>query len=212
MQARRTLDLPCPWVPLQSIPAAASRRFPDRQERGVHCGAKPPSYSPRSTAFPVPERTPEGVQTESPSSSGASPLETKPDARRGDECLRRTSAEATVRRDAKSRMTTQSEHRRSELHLPWPEPGRVLPRRGVRDRSHERSAEATLSETLGKPNGPRGYHRGEDERSDSPKRVVARTVTWWLPPTRDPPKRFTSARHAAGIRRQLPWGSVPLGV
>jgi hypothetical protein len=109
-------------------------------------------------------------------------------------------------------VTLQSERRCSELHRSWPKPGQVLPRRGVRGPGRDRCAEATPSETLGKPSAPRGYHRGVDERSDSPKRVFACTVTRWLPPTREPPKRIASARHAAGIRRQLPWGSDPLGV
>jgi hypothetical protein len=212
MQACRTLDLPCPWVPLQSVTAAASRRLPDRQERGAKLRGKATRSSNRSTALPVPESTPEGVQTESPSLSGASPWATKPDARGGDESLRRTSAEASIRHDAGPRVTTQSEHRRSELHQPWPKPERVLPRRGERGPGHERCVEATPSEKLGKPSDPRGYHRGGDERSDAPKRVVVHTVTRWLPPTRVPPKRNTSARHAAGIRRQLPWSSDPLGV
>ena len=45
-----------------------------------------------------------------------------------------------------------------------------------------------------------------------PKRVCTRTLTRWMPPTGDPPKWFTGARHAAGTRRHLPWGSDPFGV
>jgi len=33
-----------------------------------------------------------------------------------------------------------------------------------------------------------------------------------MPPTDEPPKWIAGARHAAGIRRQLPWGSGPFGV
>lgn len=40
MQASRAFDLPCPWVPLQSMTAAASRRTPGRPGPAVSCGGK----------------------------------------------------------------------------------------------------------------------------------------------------------------------------
>jgi hypothetical protein len=53
MQAPRTFDLPCPWVPLQSVTAAASRESLNDGSGRCICGAKPPNNSNRSTAHPV---------------------------------------------------------------------------------------------------------------------------------------------------------------
>ena len=48
MQAYRTLGLPCPWAPLQSITAAASREVPFRRKRVVYLRGK--ATSPLGTA------------------------------------------------------------------------------------------------------------------------------------------------------------------
>jgi hypothetical protein len=40
MQACRAFGLPCPWVPLQSLTAATSRRFPERQEVAAYLRGK----------------------------------------------------------------------------------------------------------------------------------------------------------------------------
>jgi hypothetical protein len=42
VQARERVNLPCPWVPLQSITAAASHRKPTRIDLGIVRGAKYP--------------------------------------------------------------------------------------------------------------------------------------------------------------------------
>jgi hypothetical protein len=40
MQASRAFDLPCPWAPLQSMTAAASRELPNEPNVRWFCGAK----------------------------------------------------------------------------------------------------------------------------------------------------------------------------
>jgi hypothetical protein len=40
MRASRAFDLPCPWVPLQSMTAAASRRTPGWPQPAASCGGK----------------------------------------------------------------------------------------------------------------------------------------------------------------------------
>jgi hypothetical protein len=66
---------------------------------------------------------------------------------------------------------------------------RVLPRRLGSGRSHTRGAEATPLVEHSKLCGPEV-----------------------MPPTSEPPKWPTSARHAAGMKRRLQWGSAPFGV
>ena len=155
MQAPRTLDLPCPWVHYRVLPQRlAYDSLIERSTRCI-CGAKPPNHSNRSATLPVSEGTPEGVRTESPSRKGQAPGTAEPDARSEMKAVYRTSAEASVRDDAQSQVTTQTRPSRQRAS---PDPGRsagwVLPRR------HRSDVEATLSETHGKPREPSGVPSG----------------------------------------------------
>jgi hypothetical protein len=148
MQAPRTLDLPCPWVHYRVLPQRlVVDSLIERSARCI-CGAKPPKCSNRSATFPVSESTPEGVRTEPPSREGQAPGAAEPDARGVDESVYRTSAEASVRHDAKPQVATQA---RTSRQRASPEPSRsserVLPRR------RRGGVEATLLETHGKPRG-----------------------------------------------------------
>jgi len=146
MQAARTLDLPCPWVPLQSITAAASRRFPDREEHGVYLRGKATFCSNRSAAFPVPASTPEGVRAESPLGRGQALGTAEPDARSIGERVSRMSAEASIRGGVTPRVAPRT---RTSRQRASPGPGRSLGR--VLPRRRRGGVEATLSGTRGKP-------------------------------------------------------------
>jgi len=118
MQARRTLDLPCPWVPLQSITAAASRRFPDRLERGAKLRGK-------ATHLLEPIGCASGPGEHARRSAGrvsavirGKPLGDEAGCPKRDESLRRAWAEACVRRDTRPQVTTQSEHRAASFTCP----------------------------------------------------------------------------------------------
>jgi hypothetical protein len=164
MQAFRTLDLPCPWVPLQSTTAAASRRFRDRKELTVYlrgkatvgleslsCASGPGTHARRRAfrAF-VDER-------------GKPQTTAKPDARGGDasdasdvgrsrgwtrcadasdveQC--RTLAEAAVQHGTRSRVTARL---RASSQRASPEPG---PKHGDwRFLEALKSAEASIAAT-----------------------------------------------------------------
>jgi hypothetical protein len=120
---------------------------------GRICGAKPPDGSNRSAAFPVPESTPEGVRTESSSSDGQARTIAKPEARDSDvsaapnvgRSFGSTRCDVTNDEANTNTVVTSFTWTRAEARE------RVLPRRVGSDRSHTRSAEATLSETRGKP-------------------------------------------------------------
>jgi hypothetical protein len=220
MQASRAFDLPCPWVPLQSMTAAASREFPSRSNVRWICGAKSPSDSSRSTAHPVSGHTPEGVRAESSSSRGASPERWRSRiAPSGGFALSRASAEAGVRFGTQSAATWQSRtgaeasvrlgtrshdgahantltgsftQSRAEARV------RVLPHRFDFGRSRALDGGAILLGAIGRSRlRPPGYprFRGTDwtYRSGSNRAPRSRE----LPPTLEPPKRIGGARHAA---------------
>jgi hypothetical protein len=179
------------------------------------CGAKPPGGSIRSAAFPVAGSTPEGVRTALRRRAGQAPSAAKPDARSHDErgvsdvgrSFGSTRCAATSDCANANNVATSFTWTRAEAR------GRVLPRRVERGRSLERGAEATLLVAHGRScEVPRGFPRGVGERFRPPKRVCTRTITRGMPPTGGPPKRNAGARHAAGMRRLLPWGSAPFGV
>jgi hypothetical protein len=107
----------------------------------VYLRGKVTFCSKRSTAFPVPASTPEGVRTEPPSRRGQAPGAAEPDARGVVERVSRTSAEASVRHVAAPQVATQTRTSRQRASpVPGRSPKRVLPRR------RRSGVEATLSE------------------------------------------------------------------
>jgi hypothetical protein len=133
---------------------------------GRICGAKPPIGSNRSATFPVPEGTPEGVRTESSVSDGQARSTRSRMLEVMMEALFRTWAEASVRDDAKSQVTTQTQ---TSLQRASPEPG---PKRGdgcfldalrVTEVT-DAAPKLPCWRLAASRENPRGFHRGEDER------------------------------------------------
>ena len=117
MQASRAFDLPCPWVPLQSLSAAASR---ESLNDGADGGFAKQSHRAARTVrlrirFP-PRARGSGVESSSPQRSKPV-LAAKPDrSKRGLYALNRSEAEASVRLCPLPRRTACTRTARSELH------------------------------------------------------------------------------------------------
>lgn len=121
MQAKRTLDLPCPWVPLQSVTTVASRRLPDREELGVKLRGKATHW-----LEPIGCDSGPGVHARRSADrvfgiGRASPVDNEAGCSIRMRAVHRTWAEASVRHDATSRVTKQT-HTSSQRASPEPEP------------------------------------------------------------------------------------------
>jgi hypothetical protein len=200
MQAFRTLDLPCPWVPLQSMTAAASRRFPDRKELTVYLRGKATDRleslccasgfgtharrralrafvdergKPQTTAKPDAR----GGDASGVSDVGRSRGSTRC-ADAGDVELCRTLAEAAVQPSTRSRVTARASIVATSFARTRAEAReRALPRRLEIGRSLNRSDEATLLDAHGRSRErPRGLLRDSGLHVSPPKRVNERTV------------------------------------
>jgi hypothetical protein len=238
MQAYRTLGLPCPWAPLQSVTTAASREVPHRREQAANLRGK--ATGPLGTAHYA-----SGLGTHTRGCGllvfdvgrGKPQPATKPDcSRRVMQAPCRALAEASERHCALTRMML------SGVGL-WPKPHpdatrnhewrrrartsfatsfartraeareRALPRSLEIGRSLNLGDEATLLATNGRSREhPRGFPRVSRSETLRRSEVAPAPSARRMPPTSGPPKWDAGARHAAGIRRHLPWSSVPFGV
>jgi hypothetical protein len=90
--------------------------------------------------------------------------------------------------------------------------GRVLLRGHGRDRSSARGDEGPCwrltAEAVCVREGPAGLGR----RAVPPRWNVSRPWSRGMPPTAGPPRWHGGTRHAARIRRRLPWSLFPFGV
>ena len=170
----------------------------------------------RSTASPVAEHVPEGASSTPSTSEGASP-----EGRRS----RNTRSEGSARVAGLDRSRGSSRSIDTEVAVLASDIAasftctraeareRVLPRSVDSGRSRHQGDEATLLEPLCRSaEEPRGFHRGSWKLVGPPKWEGKRPSARGMPPVGEPPKWSADARHAAGIRRHLPWGSVPFGV
>ena len=216
VQAPQTFDLPCPWAPLQSVAAAASREFPYRRVRAASLQAEPPSRSERRATSPVSEHTPEGVQPEPLSPCGQARPTAEPEcSRQVVFTLCRSVAEAAVRYCAPSQVMAPRANMVATSFT------------GTRAEAQERcflgtwsAAEATnpapklpfwrlTAEAVSTREGSSGEWMCDSTRRSGLAR--APSPEGCLPPAGH--QRCTAgARHAAGIQRRLPWGSIPFGV
>jgi hypothetical protein len=90
---------------------------------------------------------------------------------------------------------------------------RALPRSVERGRNLDRGNEATLLDAQCRSvEQPPGFSRDKVSESTRRSELARAPSSRKPPPTCLPPKWYAGARHAAGIRRRLPWGSIPFGV
>jgi hypothetical protein len=167
-----------------------------------------------SATLPVPIRSPEGVRAEP-----SSPFRT---SRGGSEAGRSKGSDRAVAGVGRNRHSSlhaatsggaDASIAATSFALSRAEAReRALPRCLDPGRSRSLGTEATRSEAIGRSRErPPGFLRGPGVcrltevslRAPSSRR---------MPPAFEPPKWVVGARHAAGIRRRLPWGSVPFGV
>jgi hypothetical protein len=232
MRASGTCDLPCPWVPLQSMTAVASHRIPGRRQRGDPAEARSRAQKSLGCAsggrFTRPkecgpsargqvEQAPRGLEPGLPEVRRAlrrDPPKQIPSLRGADRA-----ALPVVEGWPNSRLGKTAAAARTQRHVPASPPLWPKPRRGC-TLVAEVLAEAEISAAR-KPLGdvrdrgrehPPELSRG-GMRTPPPKQRERASSSRGSPPIGTPPRWRTDARRAAlGIRRQLPWGSGPFGV
>jgi hypothetical protein len=179
------------------------------------CGAKPPVRSARRAAHPVRTTHPRvrgpSLRCRSRRASAAA----KPECSGRDacavSCLGRSLGSTLC---AATSGSTARAHVRNELHLtPSRSAGAsASSRSGARPRPSRDDEAIPFGAQDRGPVRPLGFPRGSWERYVPPRRDFARPFSRRLPPTAGPPRWHGGARHAAGIRRRLPWSWFPFGV
>lgn len=214
MQASQALGLPCSWAPLQSLTAAASRRIPCSRRASGEFAGQSHLAALSECRVSVLDSHPRRCGSRVFVAVWASPNEGEAGCSNGDiyavSCVdrsRRSSLHAVTSDGAHANIVASSFTRaQAEARE------RVPPQRLEVGRSRNLDTEATHLEAHGRScEHPPGFLRGPGVRSLTEVKSRAPSSRGG-PPTGGPPKWSASARHAAGIRRRLPWGSVPFGV
>ena len=195
MRVSGAFDLPCLWAPLQSVTAVTSRR-PLRAFVALGGPASRVTWrSWRSTAYPVPGHPPEGGCWVSVAVLGQAPWG-------GGARMARAFCRHEWRQLSASFTASEPKNQvRSVLGVARPtEVGVAASKSPCRSDSAEAGAAGS------------GDLRFPGLLNASPKRDSRAPFFRRRPPTVVTPKCGEGARHAAGIERLLPWGSVPFGV